>query len=1214
MPLFSRSRQICFGLGRIEYNACYSFMATRRTAKSPSPGSGKKSPSSSPGGVWAPPNCTPLCSGSSGCSYSGKHHELIMSLMKCANNAETEKTEFKKALDKFAKTKWLRRDCVPDKNVEIRFPLIHWACILGKYKVLEYLVSEKDFELTVKTGKNQEGPLFSMVQNFSRGVDPKSSFRYIESMLGQVLEVFLKYMPEALCEKETNNDDSILHCCARRCSSDTCSRALLKVLLLKIKESDKFTAEKEENFLLAVNKKGDTFLHLMVADEKSAETLNYLVRNFVSASEKLSKTKNNQGKTPRQIAVEERSFEMLKGLGAPDIVINSLKKAVSSGNPPKISYTAKKSSQQKETGSAKSTAKTSSQVNGVLSDKDTNQSPETSSVEQTPVQEAKITSPGGQQEVRVIDADELQTEGLKMCSCDPPVAEVTEQPTDCNTPTKRTIEPFPQRYPAKDVTTTTPEKPNATTETTTKNNANTSSSSATEEDKMGVENIDSTPDLLDGKDTDHTPLDNNAFLSLSNAASSLFKGEPLKSSQKRPAPGVGSSRGPNRKRVRIADVSSESESDVEEDADFVLDDDSDDDIESAEEEEGDEEEEEEEEDLEDEEKKENTDVGNDQQKEKEKEARDVQLDETEMEIEGAPKHTPFCRSDCTSHHHRLLLSLLKCSNYNYGSAMAYLDSFMKQVHEYVNQPGKCSDVLANADLPDRVAFFQYPLVHWACVLGKFKVLERLAAMKEFNLGVRSERTGETGLHRMLMSLDQAMVRKKSPNKTILEVFSKTLRTLTENLPRLITICNKEGDTPFHCLAKVILDSTGELERMNMYEGYFGCLVKELTRLRSTGKLTPDVVRELLLKTNNSQETFLHILACRHGVGHRVIKSVLKNIDPEIMEVLKETVDAQGKTPSNLAEDLCSFEMAAILRPRDQDWSNVGDNDGPVEEHPEDELPEDELPLKDLLQTPEKDAPPDSDSIHSPPATLFHPLEYAMSPVIPDGAAARVRLFSVKKEPGEGGHLAAPSRESPVVVNNSPCPSDVSGNTSLPPVVKTSPGKANSTSLPPAEDGMVASTSLSASGNSANITEASTTNHIRASNVAHPTANQSKSNGEESSILPGMGTMPQSEKKNFLNSLHAKFQQELVQARRGLNEKEDALAHVRQRIANIEKRKQNLLQELRETWDEMAEATRDEGVLQAEITAKKSDCEKFQAELTKYEASLKVIGEQLVEKA
>ena len=556
-----------------------------------------------------------------------------MSLVKCTNNAGTEKTEFKKALDKFAKTKWLREGCVPDKNDKIQYPLIHWACIHAKYKALEYLVSEKGFELSVKTGKNREGPLFSMAQRFPIGVNPKSSTEYIENMLGNVLDVFLKYMPEALCEKETNNNDSILHCCAKLCSPDSgcgaLARVLMKILLIKIKESDRFSAEKEENLLLSVNKKGDTFLHLLVADEESTKTLKYLFGNFASASEKLSKTKNNQGKTPRQIAVEKRSFEMLKGLGAPDIVINSLKKAVSSGNVPKISYPAKTSSQQKEKIST-SGVKPSSQVNGVSSDKDTNKSSETSSEEQTPVRETRSTSPGGQQEVRarVTDADELQTEGFKMCSCEPPAPEVTENPADCNTPTKRTIEPFPQHYPAKDATTTMPEKPSATTETTTENNVTTSLASAVEEVKKGVDITDSTPDLPDDKEADHIPSDCNVFHSLSNTISSISKGEPLKSSQKRPAPGAGRARGPNKKRARIADLSSDSESDVEEDADLVLDDDSDDDFESAEEEEGDDKENE----LEDEEKKENANVSDDQQKEKE--ARDVQHDETEMEMEA----------------------------------------------------------------------------------------------------------------------------------------------------------------------------------------------------------------------------------------------------------------------------------------------------------------------------------------------------------------------------------------------------------------------------------------------------------------------------------------------------------------------------------------------------------------------------------------------------
>ena len=563
-----------------------------------------------------------------------------MSLVKCSNNAETEKTEFKKALDKFAKTKWLLGDCVPDKNDKIQFPLIHWACILGKYKALEYLVSEKGFELAVKTGKNQEGPLFSMAQHFSRVVNPKSSTEYIESMFGHIIDVFLKYMPDALCEKETNNDDSILHCCAKRCSSDSCCRTFLKILLLKIKESDKFSTEKEENFLSEVNKKGDTFLHLMVADERSTETLNYLFGNFVSVSEKLSKTKNNQKQTPRQIAVEIRSFEMLRGFGAPDIVLKRLKKAISIENTPRASYTFHRFPQQKEKGSVISAATTSSQVNGMSSDKDTNQSSKASSEEQTPVQETISTSPGGQQEVTVIDADELQTEGLKMCSFDPPAAEVTEQPTDCNTPTKRTNEPFPQHYPAKDVTTTTSEKPSATTEATTEDNVNVSLASAPEEEKMHVDDTDSTPDLPDDKEADHKPLSCNVFLSLSYAVSSFLKEEPVTSSQKRPAPGVGRARGLNRKRVRIADLSSDSESDAEGHADLVLDDNSDDDIEYAEEEEGDDEEEE----LVKEEKEKNTDVSDDQQKEKVKEARDVQLNETEMEVEAGEEsfYKPKC--------------------------------------------------------------------------------------------------------------------------------------------------------------------------------------------------------------------------------------------------------------------------------------------------------------------------------------------------------------------------------------------------------------------------------------------------------------------------------------------------------------------------------------------------------------------------------------------
>lgn len=667
----------------------------------------------------------------------------------------------------------------------------------------------------------------------------------------------------------------------------------------------------------------------------------------------------------------------------------------------------------------------------------------------------------------------------------------------------------------------------------------------------------------------------------------------------------------------------------------------------------------------------------------------------------APKHTPFCQPDCSSQHHKLLLSLLKCSNYNYGAA--HIDTFMKQVNKYVTEVGKFAELRANADLPDPVVSFKYPLVHWVCVLGKFKVLENLAGMKEFNVGVQSEKTGETALHRMLLSLDRAMVKKKNSVKTILQVFRKTLRTLTNSLPIVITLCNNEGDTPFHCLAKVILDCTGELEKMNTYEGYFEHLIKELTHLKTSGKLTPEIVRELLLKTNKSHETFLHILACRHGVGHRVIKSVLKNIEPEIMNVLKETKDADGKTPSDLAEDLCSYEMAAILRPRDQEASPTDVNDDPVE----------------LPQTPAKSSPSQSPDVQSPPATLFHPMEYAMSPFVPDGvAAARVQLFPVKKEPiADDEAIEEPSRKSPVEVNDTPCTTQTTENVPLP-TVKQSSGRALSTPTPSANaemdftasaaNGSAATESMlatsatnsskgpgsssivphrsndapvvssSPSGSTVSTTSAErnratssptilanhskvatssvkhsrgfsvsptsanhsrdtnsptvavndgktsspatvSANHSRSTSASITSANQNRdtssptvnvvahnNNNRESSVLSGIMAMPQSGR--LLNTLQAKFQAELVQTEKGLEEKENALLSIRQRIAEAEERRQRLLKELEETWNQILADTREEGVMQAEIAAKKRDCERFKAELAKYSTQLKAIKE------
>ena len=499
-----------------------------------------------------------------------------------------EKTDFKKSLEKFIKTKWIRTDCVPEKNDKLRFPLVHWACILGKYKPLEYLVSEKGFELTVKVGKNKQGPLHSMVQHLNSGLNPKSSKEYTGNMFGYIVDIFLKYVPEVLCEKDASLGDTILHFLAKRCSSNPFSRIYLKILLAKVKESDKVAPDKVEEILSAVNKRGDTFLHLLMSDNESVDSLDYFFKHFGTVSEKISKAKNNFGKTPRQLAVEKRSFEMLRALGAPDVVIDSMKKAVAGRKlptPKRVRFANDKGGQT-STSNKEQSAKTSN----------------------------------NQQEAENITGDQPQAEVI--CSSDPP-SETIEQANSLTSPTKRTVEPFPQPDPERDEGKTTEGMSTGTPEDTVN-------------ELPEVMDVDMTHLPEDTTETTTNSSDRNVFLSLSNTVNSLTKGDSMINGRKRPAPRTLRSTKPNKKRGRVAAEWSDSESDIEDDEELALDDDSDDDLESDDgDEEGVVEEEEEEDEEEDKEKKgendEVADISNKGKDTKSAEADDMDL-ETGMSV------------------------------------------------------------------------------------------------------------------------------------------------------------------------------------------------------------------------------------------------------------------------------------------------------------------------------------------------------------------------------------------------------------------------------------------------------------------------------------------------------------------------------------------------------------------------------------------------------
>lgn len=81
------------------------------------------------------------------------------------------------------------------------------------------------------------------------------------------------------------------------------------------------------------------------------------------------------------------------------------------------------------------------------------------------------------------------------------------------------------------------------------------------------------------------------------------------------------------------------------------------------------------------------------------------------------------------------------------------------------------------------------------------------------------------------------------------MFFKTFRILIDCVLKVVILFNKEGDTFFYCLVKIVFDCIGEFEKISIYEGYFAVFIKELAYLKIFGKFIFNVVKEFLFKRN-----------------------------------------------------------------------------------------------------------------------------------------------------------------------------------------------------------------------------------------------------------------------------------------------------------------------------------------------------------------------------
>ena len=99
--------------------------------------------------------CTPFCSP---CDKGYKHHELLVALLNTRDDCvgfsdDADHEVLQHAIKKYKNKGWDINTEIQEENEEFRFPLLHWACVLGKIRTVRWLLdnglSSNDFNIHV---------------------------------------------------------------------------------------------------------------------------------------------------------------------------------------------------------------------------------------------------------------------------------------------------------------------------------------------------------------------------------------------------------------------------------------------------------------------------------------------------------------------------------------------------------------------------------------------------------------------------------------------------------------------------------------------------------------------------------------------------------------------------------------------------------------------------------------------------------------------------------------------------------------------------------------------------------------------------------------------------------------------------------------------------------------------------------------------------------
>ena len=269
-------------------------------------------------------------------------------------------------------------------------------------------------------------------------------------------------------------------------------------------------------------------------------------------------------------------------------------------------------------------------------------------------------------------------------------------------------------------------------------------------------------------------------------------------------------------------------------------------------------------------------------------------------------HTPFCERNCRSKHHRILVSLNRCTN------KLTNDQFIRDIEDYLGTyKGRERTTMANADLKD--SSYSFPIIHWACALGKHEALRRLAEWREFNMAAKAG-TGETGLHRAVRCLYRGMGEptKAAETRKVSQVFSRILDVITEYSHDVFLEADDSGDTVLHVTAKEMHHCRKlYTSKFRFLQDCMVDMVKKLVSWKKSGELA-ELAVSVLTATNDREQNFVHILARVTDFRSDCVKKLLKEIDVSTLRKLLFVQDCMDETPQETADRKGSRSLAKFF--------------------------------------------------------------------------------------------------------------------------------------------------------------------------------------------------------------------------------------------------------------------------------------------------------------